>query len=262
MLPIRRISTDLREVRWGHVLIEFVMLVVGILLALAVNNWVEDRRDARIERQYLERLVRDLDQTLETLDEFARFETRQSADGAAAYRALANGVAPADRDAVAHALSNLTTRRTIRITRATYSNLIGTGDMRMISSASLRDQIVRHYEQSDRYASVIDSNNRTFVDAMYVMYTLDRAIVRAREKDNLPVVGATVDELANMVGPTAAQPRDRVWDIEPGTLDWDVLLNKVWFRTIVSLTARNLTRDQIDRVSELKAAVEAELARL
>ena len=261
MLPIRRISTDLREVRWGHVLVEFVMLVVGILLALAVNNWVEDRRDARIERQYLERLVKDLDQTLETLQEFAEFESRQSGDGIEAYRALANGVAPAEREKVAHALSNLTTRRTIRIIRATYSNLIGTGDIRLISNASLRDRIVRQFEQSDRYASVMDNNNRTFVDQMYVMYTLDHAIVRARDKDNLPTFGAMAKKLTSMVGPTSAQPQDRVWEIRPGTLEWDVLLNKVWYRTIVSLTALDLTRDQIAKVRELKSAVEAELAR-
>jgi hypothetical protein len=204
--------------------------------------------------------VRDLDQTLETLDEFADFEARQTADGVAAYRALANGVAPADREAVAQALSNLTTRRTIRITRATYSNLISTGDMRLISDASLRDRIVRHHEQSDRYASVIESNNRICVDQMYVMCTLDHAIVRAREKDNLAVVGAVADELENMVGPVGVAARDRVWDIEPGSLDWDILLDELWFRTIVSLTARNLTRDQIAQVRELKAAVEEELA--
>lgn len=89
MLPIRRIAGDLREVRWGHVLVEFVMLVVGILLALAVNNWVEDRRDARIERQYLERLVRDFDADLALLAELSEFERSQIDSGALAWRSLA-----------------------------------------------------------------------------------------------------------------------------------------------------------------------------
>lgn len=74
-------------------------------------------------------------------------------------------------------------------------------------------------------------------------------------------MGAVADELARMVGPAGAQLQDRVWLIKPGTLDWDVLLGKLWFRTMVSLSALNMTRGEVERVSELRSAVEAELAR-
>jgi hypothetical protein len=261
MLPVRRITADLRELRWGHVFVEFVMLVVGILIALAVNNWMEDRRDAHTERQYLELLLRDLDQTLQTLNEFVVFEGKQTADGVAAYRALTGGAPVADREAVAQALSNLETRRTIRITKATYSNLIGTGDIRLIFNVGLRDRIISLYENSERYSSIIDRNNQTFVDQMYAMYILDHAIVGIRERDNLSTVGKGDRELAAMMGPSGVQFRDRLWQIEPGTLEWDVLLGKLWLRTIVSMSARNMTRAEIEQVSQVRSAVAAELAR-
>jgi Family of unknown function (DUF6090) len=261
MLPVRRITAGLRELRWSHVFVEFVMLVLGIVLALAFNNWMEDRRDARVERQYLELLLRDLDRTLETLQEFVTFEDAQAANGAAAYRALTSGETVPDREAVAQALSNLTVRRTLRITKATYTNLIGTGDIRLISNVDLRDRIIGLYEQSDRYAAIVDRNNQVFVDQMYAMYMLDHAIVATRERDNLPAIGRSDKAFIETIGPTSVRPRDRIWQIEPGTLEWDVLIGKLWERTAVSVQAAAMTRSELELVSGVKGAVEAELAR-
>ncbi len=45
MLPVRRLTSGLGDVRWGHVFIELVLLI-----ALAVNGWMADRRDAQKAR--------------------------------------------------------------------------------------------------------------------------------------------------------------------------------------------------------------------
>ena len=261
MMPVRRITAGLRELRWSHVFVEFVMLVLGILLALAVNNWMEDRRDARVERQYLELLLRDLDRTLQTLQEFVTFEDAQAADGATAYRALVSGEPVADREAVAQALSNLTFRRTLRFTKATYTNLIGTGDIRLIENVDLRDRIIGLYEESDRYASIIDRNSQVFVNQMYAMYVLDHSIVATRAGNNLPAVGGADPAFMATIGPTTARPGDRIWQIERGTLEWDVLIGKLWRRTQISVRAAVMTRSEIELVSGVRSSVEAELAR-
>lgn len=105
--------------RWAQVVVELALLVLGILIALAVDGWMEDRRDASSERRYLELLVRDLDRDLAVLDEFLGYEERQVADSVFAYFALRGGVPAEDREAVADALTRLTWRRTLRLTRAT-----------------------------------------------------------------------------------------------------------------------------------------------
>ena len=74
--------------RWAQVVVELVLLVAGILIALAVDGWIDDRRDARVEREYLELLVRDLDRDLEVLKEVVDFERAQVADAALAYRGV------------------------------------------------------------------------------------------------------------------------------------------------------------------------------
>ena len=43
--------------RWAG---EFVVIVLGILAALAVDSWSKDREDRQLEREYLSRIKDDL----------------------------------------------------------------------------------------------------------------------------------------------------------------------------------------------------------
>lgn len=53
---------------WQRLLSEFVVIVVGVLVALAVDEWRDTRSDRALERQYLDRLQGDLAQTRIRLD--------------------------------------------------------------------------------------------------------------------------------------------------------------------------------------------------
>ena len=101
MNPVRRFAAALRERRWSHVVIELALLITGILIALAVDGWIDGRRDARLERQYLELLSRDLGRDIKVLEETLEFEEAQVAASVLAYRALRSGVPPEEREAVA-----------------------------------------------------------------------------------------------------------------------------------------------------------------
>lgn len=39
---------------------EIVLVVLGILIALQINDWYQDRLDRRSEREYLQSMMRDL----------------------------------------------------------------------------------------------------------------------------------------------------------------------------------------------------------
>ena len=261
MLPIRRISTDLREIRWGHVLVEFVMLVVGILLALAVNNWVEERRDARIERQYLERLVRDFDADLSLLAEMVEFERRQTDDGALAWRALADPAAIADRSVVATALARLGARRTLRLTRAAYTDLTGTGNLRLIRNGTLRDRIVGMYEANDRVAAIVDRNNQFYVDQMYAAFLAEDGLVSVRTDSNVRQLDQAYRRMLPRMGGSPGLSDDRLWSLPPDAPTWIELRNRVWTRTMVSQSALGFFESTIARITLVRAEVVDELDR-
>jgi hypothetical protein len=261
VLPIRRIASELRRLRWSHILVELLMLIIGILVALAVNGWIEDRADARIERQYLELLVRDLGLDLAVLAEVIAFEERQTADGILAYRALRRGVDVAGREAVSQALSNLISRRTMRLIRATYTDLISTGNIRLISNAALRDRIVGVYETNERALTVRDRNNQAFVDEMYAQYLLESGLVAPRPTSNLPAGVWVGRDFARRLAVPVDTSNDRLWQLDPHGPEWTVLTNKVWYRTLASANATNQARVMVEDIRAAREAIADELAR-
>ena len=58
---------------------------------MAVDGWIDGRREARVERQYLELLVRDLERDLEMLADVVAFENAQIDASVRAYRAVRMG---------------------------------------------------------------------------------------------------------------------------------------------------------------------------
>jgi hypothetical protein len=237
------------------------MLVVGILLALAVNNWVEERRDARIERQYLERLVRDFDADLTLLADMAEFERRQVAAGAMAWRSLADPASINDREAVATALVQLGARRTLRLTRAAYTDLTSTGNLRLIGDGALRDRIVGLYEENDRVSAIIDRNNQFYVDDMYAAYLAEDGLVARRAASNIQRLQQANQRMVQVMGGVPGVADDRLWGLPPDATVWADLRNRVWMRTLVSQSALSFFESTIERTLAARAAVIAELDR-
>lgn len=262
MSPVGRVASALRETRWTQVFIELLLLVVGILIALAIDGWMEDRQDAKKERLYLERLVRDFDQDREILQEFVEFEERQAADAVLAYRPLCGGIEVADREAVVRALDHLTTRRTVRLARATYSDMLATGNLRLVRDARLRDRIVKLYEANERWSTIIDRNNHVFVDQMYLMYVLDEGLFSPRPDSNLRQPMAVAgEELARRLGLPAPARADRLWSLAADAPERDVLCSKLWYRGLVSVQAIDQATAVAAQIAGVREAVVDELAR-
>jgi hypothetical protein len=260
--PVRRISESLREMRWAQLILELVLLILGILIALAVDGWMDDRRDARSERRYLELMVRDLDRDLEVLDEFLAYEERQVTNSVFAYRALRGGVAAEDREAVADALTRLTWRRTLRLTRATYTDLLSTGNLRLIRTPALRDRIVGLYENNQRTLDIRDLNNQVFIDDMFLQYLWNSGLVAPRPASNLGVlVDGPRREFAERVAMPIETANDRLWQLPSDSPERVVLANKVWMRGLVSTVAIAHAEGMAGESREVREAITAELAR-
>jgi len=72
-MAVRKLAHRLREHDWFAALIEVLIVIAGILIALQVSNWNQDRQDAARARQYEQRLHRELQADLREMtltDEF------------------------------------------------------------------------------------------------------------------------------------------------------------------------------------------------
>jgi hypothetical protein len=122
---------------------EFAVIVIGVLVALAVESWREDVADRVLELEYLQRLKNDFHDdslriagAIETTDIQQRHINR-------ALQVLQDGVSNSDNDL----LSVFMASRSIysREIGATFQELFGTGQLRLVRNAELRIRLVDFY---------------------------------------------------------------------------------------------------------------------
>ncbi|MHC4989686.1 MAG: hypothetical protein ACYTGC_01795, partial [Planctomycetota bacterium] len=82
---------SIRKADYGTLLLEMFVLVVGILLALAVDRWNQDRLDAIETAQVVERLKSDTVRNLAMFEETLPAMERDLANVRALFRALEAG---------------------------------------------------------------------------------------------------------------------------------------------------------------------------
>jgi hypothetical protein len=83
-----RMRSGLRQRDWLGIAIEFVVVTLGVLLAFQIDQWAQDRRQARDERQFLDRMWREttdaIEETQWIMTMYGRFR-QESVEG---FRAL------------------------------------------------------------------------------------------------------------------------------------------------------------------------------
>ena len=133
------------RLNWRLLLGEFVVIVVGVLVALWVDQLREARVNAGLEVEYLESLLTDLDADLAQFDSTEAW-MRRSETAAATVLALYEGSPPTENvaDLVA-AVETAGWQFVPTITRNTIDDLRSTGNLRLIRDPDLRRAIASYY---------------------------------------------------------------------------------------------------------------------
>jgi len=133
---------------------EIILVVIGILIALQINNWNEYRKDRILEKEYLSRLKEDLTFDISWIKYYYlnRFEKKiQSLDKGKAYY-QGNFVI---KDTVQF-LNDITYGGVSgyvdwSLQKNTYNEIISTGNLRKIENDTLRAKINNYYESVNGY---------------------------------------------------------------------------------------------------------------
>ena len=146
----RRIRYDLLEKNktgkyFKYAVGEIVLVVIGILIALSINNWNENRKERRIETVILTNIRKDLIQTKEDLTNNIKAHKSQFK----IYNELLNNLEKTKvyNDSLASKFSQLIYWTSPYLTLATYENLKLDKGIEIISNDSLKNQIVNLHEK-------------------------------------------------------------------------------------------------------------------
>ena len=70
---LRRITQHVKDQNWFAVLLDFIIVVAGILIAFQITNWNETRKDRADEIYYLNRIIADIDESITRNDDVIAF---------------------------------------------------------------------------------------------------------------------------------------------------------------------------------------------
>ena len=144
---------------------EIVLVVIGILIALQINNWNESRKEQNKERNYLTNLQRDLKNQIKSIDIQTAYETEFTESAAYIIQHYKNHNALDDLDRLFfEKLTNINSRKTFLITDPTFTDLLSSGNIDLIKNKSFKDQLIQYYQELERIEKVIQNNNTLLVD--------------------------------------------------------------------------------------------------
>lgn len=150
---------------------EIVLVVIGILIALQVNNWNETRLEQKRIRQYAKSLIEDLKNDIEMLkvSQFQAREKHKAIDSLrhlviqTPYRDLSN----TDLYIIAHDIMY----RPYKWNRSTINELKNSGGLRYITNDSLQKKLVAYESYSNHLDEdfEFDKTNALKADDMMVL---------------------------------------------------------------------------------------------
>ena len=222
----------------------------------------EEREDRAAARAYLRVLSSDLDQMRASLQDYRAFEDQKTQAAGDVLRVLAGDVVDASDLTLRADLWTLTSRRTVRLVSAAYTDLISTGNLRLIRNRALREQLLQFFAEVSRVELVIEKNNTALVDELYFPHLIDLGIAWAPDTrvETNPELRAATGRLEAALGDNlerALLPMDAA---PLGDAEQAKLRQLVITRARVSSIGLLLAGALDAKAGELQAAVESELA--
>jgi len=141
-----RIISNIRKFRWDNAVLELLVVAVGLLMAFQIDRWWEGRSELEKERQYVDRLVNDLNRDVENLE--------KAISQAALRLSFADLlIAVADEPEIALqspvrfilAVNQAAFTYTPALTANTFEELKSSGSLGLLRDAALRNELFDYY---------------------------------------------------------------------------------------------------------------------
>ena len=159
---IRRFINQFRSQDWSTLFAELVIVIVGIFIAIQVENWREHRADLRQEQTYILRLAGDIERDVEAIGISIslaehRLELADLLIAAAAEPALARQRPAAFMTAVHQ--SSYT--HTPSLNSATFEELRSTGGLGLLRDDDLKSALFEYYGYDDAMRQYLNLQHMT-----------------------------------------------------------------------------------------------------
>ncbi len=150
---LANLRKSLAEANYGTLGLEIIVVILGILIAIQIDRWAEDRREREQEYDYLVRLKEDLQVEIHSMDEAIQSAESRVAGVLLLEEVIANpSIVMEQLDAVPVAMETATWLSFPQINAFVYTELQSSGNLALIQSESLRRELANHYTSIQHYS--------------------------------------------------------------------------------------------------------------
>ena len=187
-MVVRRFQSHLAEHNWFAAAIDVAIVIIGVFIALQVNNWNQARLDAAQGRNYRARLAEELKTTEKAMNGLDTYFRSAGAHGRAALEVLEHHERPAGEAFLIDAYqASQVMNRAGR--HATYDEIVSVGRLDLIGAPELRDRISNYYWRMDGILS-LDSGSPAYRELLRTAMPNDvQEIIRERCDERIVDVG-------------------------------------------------------------------------
>jgi hypothetical protein len=143
---------------------EIVLVVLGILIALSIKNWNENRKNNILKQTYINNLKIDLNTDTERLEGLIKFNDKYEKSGFYFLNYLENNLSEIDTIVLSRAIIYTAFIPNFTITSVTYNDLIASNNINLFKDVELKRLLDNYYIRSE-WAALF--NNRILKTAWY-----------------------------------------------------------------------------------------------
>lgn len=152
---LRRIATAFRKQDWATVVVEFAIVVAGILVGLQVDSWNTERTDRIREKAVLEQLHSDFAANATNIGQYADRHDQMIEDLAFALNVLTKGeLTKTDTRRFRNAFVSMYQLPSISASMGGYDAMIATGDLALITDQELKSRLIQLSSELDAEMSI------------------------------------------------------------------------------------------------------------
>jgi hypothetical protein len=153
---------------------EIILVVIGILIALQLNEWKADVNDRKLEQLHLKNIKEDLQFQLEIIEEQMEHDHIFSKLTDTAFSYFSGNITFTKLEESLYGAYNLGYRKTFVESEASFNELLSTGGMSLITDLKLRNSLL-HYYQQIKYTSKVINTNNGLIDSMFNLHSTNNS---------------------------------------------------------------------------------------
>lgn len=257
---ISRLTESLVGRRWGFFVAELVLVVAGILIALAIDGWVSDIRDRQTEEGYLQLLSSDIDEVRQQALLQIDFEKMQIDIGVEALTMLDTPDPAVHRIELGILLGALSTRRTLNLSSATFDEIVSSGHLQLIRNRELRHKLVSFFAQMELRERIAEKNNQDLIDDVYIPFLMRAGVtVRIDSQATVAALNRATEILNARLKSKDLYPKDHVLSLPADSDSWNDIKRNLLFRIRIAAVGQSGAELILAATDEMATAIANEL---